>query len=187
MISVLRQIGTQWKYTLLALSVSSAVFSFAIWLPNMSLIVTVVSSQTLPWYEKLSFVWSLYGSIRSNFSLMSATYTIGIALLTGMNVALLTYYIRRVRGGVRSIANSGVTGITGLASGVFGIGCASCGTLVIASVLAVFGALGVLSILPFGGEEFGILGMLLLGYATYTLIKKINAPLVCSHTPVQSG
>ena len=70
-------------------------------------------------------------------------------------------------------------GIGGLVSGIFGIGCASCGTFILTSVLALVGAGGIVSFLPLGGEEFGILGVVLIGYATYWTAKKIEEPLVC--------
>ena len=167
---------------ILALCIAVVIFTFAIWLPNISLVVTIVTSDTLSWHEKLSFVWSLYGGISTNFSIVSATYTVVIALLTGVNLALLIYYVQKVKGSVRNMKDSSIASLGGIISGVFGVGCASCGTFIVASVLALFGAVGVLSILPFGGEEFGILGVLLLGYATYTIAKKIYTPFVCVST-----
>ncbi len=129
--------------------------------------------------EKASFVWSLYGSIGTNFTVVSASYTIAIAILFGVNIALLAYYIARMRGGARRVGSTSAAGFGGLIAGIFGIGCAACGTFIFTSVLALFGASGFLAILPLGGEEFGLLGVLLLMYSIYLLAKKINDPLVC--------
>lgn len=181
--SVLKTVFSKFKYLLIAVIVSLLVFSFSVWLPNFSLLSQVLhpdSAGTIS--EKANFVFSLYGSIVTNFTAISASYTIAIAILFGINIALLAYYIRRARGGVRGVGSTGAAGIGGLVSGIFGIGCAACGTFIFTSVLALFGATGLLVFLPFGGEEFGFLGVALLMYSIYLLAKKINDPLVCDIT-----
>ncbi len=171
---------TKPRYIILATLITGIVFTFALWLPNIRLIGVVLLSGTASVYQKFSFVFSLYGSIGTNFTLVSASYTIAIAVLFGINVALLTYYIRKIRGNIGNIKSTGAVGIGGLVSGIFGIGCAACGTFVLTSVLALFGATGFLAILPFGGEEFGFLGVGLLLYSIYLVLKKIQASMVCS-------
>ena len=168
------------KYLLTVIVIAVGVFTFAVWLPNFSLLAQVLhpgSAGSIS--EKVSFVWSLYGSIGTNFTIVSATYTIAIAVLFGVNIALLAYYIARAKSGMRGVGSTGATGIGGLVSGIFGIGCAACGTFVLTSVLTLIGAGGLLAVLPFGGEEFGFIGVLLLMYSIYVLTKKINDPLVC--------
>lgn len=179
-VSVLKTVFSNLMYPLIAVTVSLLVFSFAVWLPNFSLLGQVLhpdSAGTIS--EKANFVFSLYGSIGTNFTAVSAGYTIAIAILFGMNIALLSYYIARARGGVRGVGTTGAAGVGGLVSGIFGIGCAACGTFILTSVLTLFGASGYLAILPLGGEEFGFLGVGLLIYSIYILTKKINDPLVC--------
>lgn len=166
-------------YSVIAVGASITVFSFAVWLPNLSLITKVLLSEGASWFEKITFVVTLYTSLESNFSLFSASMTILIATLFGIQMALLVYYIKRARLGGKSAGTQAV-GIGGLISGLFGIGCATCGTFIAASVLALLGAGGSLAFLPLKGEEFGIIGMALLVYANYLLLKKINDPLVCS-------
>lgn len=168
------------KYLLAAVLVAVSVFTLAVWLPNFSLLAQVIHPDSAGSVsEKASFVWSLYGSIGTNFTVISATYTITIAVLFGMNIALLAYYIARTRNGIRGVGRTGAAGVGGLVSGIFGIGCAACGTFILTSILALFGASGLLVVLPFGGEEFGLIGVLLLMYSIYLLAKKINGPLVC--------
>ena len=178
-----RQILTvlkQPKYLLTAVVVSVSVFTFAVWLPNFSLLAQVLHPDSAgSMSEKASFVWSLYGSIGTNFTVVSASYTIAIAILFGVNIALLAHYITRMRGGVRGVGSTSAAGFGGLIAGIFGIGCAACGTFIFTSVLALFGASSFLAILPLGGEEFGLIGVLLLIYSIYILAKKISNPLVC--------
>ncbi len=165
------------RYALLAIFVSIIVFTVAVWLPNLGLIYIVLQKATIP--EVMSLLWSLYGGIGTNFSLLSASYTTAIAVLFGVNISLLVYYVRRVRRGVGGAGSVSAVGAGGFISGIFGIGCAVCGTFLLTSLLALFGATGILVFLPFGGEEFGILGVILLLSSIFLLLRKIRDPLVC--------
>lgn len=179
-VSAFKTVFSKPFYTVLAAVITAIVFSFSVWLPNFKLIVTVWKSGLPSLIEKIVFPFTLYAAIGTNFSIVSATYTILIAIFFGINIAMLVYYIkvRRV-----SLANSGTaSGIGGLVSGIFGVGCASCGTFILTSVLALFGAGGLVTILPFGGEEFGILGLALILFSVYIMAKKIEEPLTCSST-----
>ena len=177
-----RQLGiilTKPLYVFIAILTAWAVLTFAVLLPNMQLIGVVLFSDTASALEKANFLFSLYGSIGTNFTLVSASSTVVIAVLFGVNVILLLYYIRRVRGAVSNVRSTGVAGISGLISGVLGIGCAACGTFVLTSVLALIGVGGIVTYLPFKGVEFGFIGVGLLLYSTYSLVSKIDSPLVC--------
>jgi hypothetical protein len=179
-LKVLRDILLRPSYLLTATVVAVGVFTFAVWLPNFRLIYTVLTSDTIVFIEKLKLFLTLFGSIQTNFTVVSASYTIAIAVLFGINVALLVYYIRTVRGGLRGVRQTGAAGIGGLISGVLGIGCAACGTFILTSVLALFGATGAITLLPLGGEEFGIIGVALLLWSLYVIAKQIEKPLVCN-------
>ena len=177
-----RQLGTIFAnpvYISIAMFIAWVVFTFAVLLPNIPLIGVVLFADTASAIEKVHFLFSLYGSIGTNFTLVSAASTFIIAVLFGINVTLLLYYIQVVRGATSNVRSTGVAGISGLVSGVLGIGCAACGTFVLTSVLTLFGASGIIAYLPFGGVEFGFIGIGLLLYSTYSLIRKINSPLVC--------
>ena len=172
------QILSKPMYLALVIVVGFLVFTSAIIIPNVAAVSSVFqSSVTLS--TKIQFMFSLYGSIGTNFTLISATYTVLIATFFGIQIALLTYYIRKARGGVMRIKGLGAMSLGGIISGALGIGCAACGTFILTSVLALFGGAGVLAYLPFGGEEFGIIGAGLLTYSIYLLLKKIDKPLTC--------
>lgn len=180
MFEALHTIFRRPTYTLTALAVAWVVFSVAVWLPNMTLIARVVASPNSSFWSKVEFLFSLYGSIGTNFTLLSATYTVLIALLFGINIALFTFYIRKQRsigGDAQPVLTAGVGG---LVSGFLGIGCAACGTFILTTLLSVFGATAILAYLPLGGGEFGILGVALLSYSVYALVQKIKAPNVCT-------
>ena len=167
-------------YILLALITSSAVFAFAVWLPNIPLIVKVMGHPGISLTQKLDLPISLLGSIVTNFTLLSASYTIAIAILFGINVAMFVYFLWRR---VDEVKQAGVaTGLFGITSGVIGMGCAACGSFLLTSVLSLVGASGILAFLPLNGGEFGILGVILLGVSLYMTAKKIQNPAVCKIT-----
>ncbi len=168
-------------YVLVALIVSAAVFAFAVWLPNLSLIVKIMGHTGITFSQKLSLPASLLGSIFTNFTVLSATYTVVIAILFGMNVAMMVYFLRRRIDDVRQ-AGLG-TGFLGITSGVLGMGCAACGSFLLTSVFSLFGTSWVLSYLPLAGGEFGILGVILLSVSLYLTAKKIQNPAVCKINP----
>jgi len=175
-LGALQKVFRKLTYTVLALCVSVSVFVFAVWLPNIKLVIGIISSPSVPFVIKIQLPFILLGSIGTNFTLLSATYTIVIAILFGMYIAMITYFLRRR---IKEVGQSGVaTGFLGIASGILGVGCAACGSFLLTS-LTLVGAGGVLTFLPLGGSEFGIIGTILLTVAVYMTAKKIEDPLVC--------
>lgn len=165
------------QYTILALITSVVVFAFAVWFPNLSLIVEIMGHPGISLSQKLDLPISLLGSIATNFTLLSASYTIAIAILFGVNLTMTIYFLRRKVGEARQ--NGVTTGFIGLASGVLGVGCAACGSLLLTSGLSIVGASGILAFLPLAGGEFGILGVILLLVSIHLIAKQIQNPAVC--------
>src|SRR3989344_2281404 len=177
-IQALQKVFTKPPYILLALITSAAVFAFAVWLPNIPLIVQVMGHPGAPFLQKLDLPITLLGSIATNFTLLSASYTIAIAILFGVNLSMIVYFLGRR---VAEVRGSGVaTGFFGIISGAAGMGCAACGSLLLTSTLSLVGASWLLSYLPLAGGEFGILGVILLSVSLYLTAKRIQYPAVCS-------
>lgn len=173
----LQKVLRQPLYVLIAFATSAVVFMFAIWLPNISLIVKIMSHTGIPFSKKFGLPISLLGSIATNFTLLSVSYTIAIAILFGINLAMIIYFLRRR---IADVEQSGIaTGFFGITSGVIGMGCAACGSLLLTSILSLFGATWILSFLPLGGGEFGILGVILLTSSLYMTAKRIQGSAVC--------
>ena len=165
------------QYSLLAFVTSVTVFVFAVWFPNLPLIVRIMGHPDILFSQKFDLPISLLGSIVTNFTLLSASYTIAIAILFGINLSMLVYFLRRR---VAEVKQGGIaTGIFGITSGVVGIGCAACGSFLLTSILSLVGASWILSFLPLRGAEFGILGVILLSTSLYTTAKKIQNPVIC--------
>lgn len=177
LVNALKQVFGVKRYLMLGIMTAFIVFTLAVWLPNFKLIIQVLTSSTASIADKLGILIGLFGSIKTNFTFVSATYTVIIAVLFGVNVTMIAYYIKRNK----QVADStGVAaGLGGLISGSFGIGCAACGTFILGPLLALIGAGGLIALLPLGGQEFGFLGVGLLGFSIFLIAKKINTSAVC--------
>ncbi len=176
-IQALQKVFRKASYVFLALVTSAAVFAFAAWLPNVQLIAIIISSSDISFSQKLGIPISLLGSITTNFTLLSAVYTIAIAILFGVNLAMTIYFLRRK---ISEVRQSGITtGFIGVTSGMLGVGCAACGSFLLTSGLTFIGASGILAFLPLRGSEFGIFGVMLLSLSLYLTAKQIQDPAVC--------
>lgn len=179
-LEALQKVFRKPTYVILALIVSASIFVFAVWLPNIRLIASIVVTPGIPLSNKIELPLSLLGSIATNFTLLSASYTVVIAILFGIYTAMTVYFLRRR---IKEVGQSGIaTGFLGITSGILGVGCGACGAFLLTSFLSLIGAGGVLALLPFGGSEFGILGVILLAFAIYKTAKQIENPLVCKIT-----
>ncbi|PIR84038.1 hypothetical protein COU18_01370 [Candidatus Kaiserbacteria bacterium CG10_big_fil_rev_8_21_14_0_10_51_14] len=165
-------------YALAALLVAAVAFAMAVWMPNLGLIAQVITDPSATLIQKVALPVTLLLSISTNFSVLSAPYTIAIPILFGVNVAMMIYYWKRRIGAAKGAMMT--AGFSGMASGIFGIGCAACGSFLLTSILSSFGAAGALFILPLRGGEFGILGVVLLGLSIFLVAKHITNPLVCN-------
>lgn len=174
---VLQRVFQNPRYVYLAVSVTILGIAFATWLPNITLIYSVVSSSDVSLISKVLLLLNLIGSLVTNFTLFSATYTVVIAVLFGIYISLLTYLLVHRMQSVR--AGGIATGFAGIMSGVFGVGCAACGSLILTSIFTFTASSSALSLLPLGGNEFGILGVALLILAIVITARNIEHPLVC--------
>ena len=149
--------------------------AFAAWLPNLHLITKAMTSKTMTLWQKTNLVTSLLGSLQTNFTLLSRTLTITSATLTGIQASLLIYYLRQ---STKIQQEMGVS-LVGVATSLLGVGCASCGSVVLTSLIGFGSATTVLGVLPFRGQEFGIVGIAILLITIGFTFKKINQPFVC--------
>lgn len=177
----------EWTYVFIAAVVALLVFVLATWLANLGLVWQITVSPSVPLFDKAKILAGLVGSIRTNFTVLSALYTIAIAVLFGLNTAMVTYYMKMQKGlRMNRGQASAAAGLGGLASGFIGMGCAACGTFVLAPVLSIVGAAGLIALLPFDGQEFGLLGVGMLGFSIVLVAKKIGEPLVCPLVPQEN-
>lgn len=170
------QVFGRFAYLALAAVLAVVAFLLAVWLPNLGLIAQIVTGSDAPIAAKISILLSLLGGIWTNFSLFSAGYTVAIAVLFGVNTAMIVYLLRQRRAAVAAGQNIAI-GTGGMASGILGIGCAACGSLIASTALSFVGATGGLAALPLNGGEFGILSVALLLFSLLLISRNIAQPV----------
>jgi hypothetical protein len=165
------------SYIAIASVLALFAFVFAVWLPNLGLMTDIFTTSSAPLGAKLKIALSLLGGIGTNFSTLSASYTIAIAVLFGITVAMILYLVQKKRAGLGS--NTIWAGLGGVVSGILGVGCAACGSFLLMTILSSLGAAGALALLPLKGGEFGVLSVILLVISLVLISKKITESLVC--------
>lgn len=167
-------------FLLLAFGVAASVLVLAAWLPNLGLVWQIALLGSASLAEKATILIALTGSLVTNFTAFSAFATIVISGLFGANVAAIVYLVRqRHRRSALSGSTNATTSLAGLVSGVVGVGCAACGTLVLGPLLSFMGGATLTSLLPFAGEEFTILGIVLLAASLIVTVRRIAQPVSC--------
>ncbi len=175
-LSSLKKVYKKPVYWVISIITALAVFLLSVYLPNLSLIKQIWFSSQADLGDKLSFMLSLVGAIYTNTTLFSASFIIALSLLFGANISMIIYVIRKNRRARDAGFSTSAAG--GIISGFLGIGCAACGSLILTPVLASIGAVGFLTALPLRGEEFGLIGVVLMAYSIYALSKKISPKVV---------
>ena len=169
------EVVKQPKYLVLAIAVSLILVAFAAWLPNLHLITKTMSSATMTLWQKTNLIISLLASLQTNFTTVSRFMTFITAGLAGIQISLLAYYLRQTARLQKSMSLSAL----GVATSMLGVGCASCGSVVLTTLIGFGLTTAVIGVLPFRGQEFGVVGIGTLLLAIYFIMKKINDPLVC--------
>jgi len=178
MLRVFARVFRKPRYSIIAVVVALTVMGAALLLPNKNLLVEVLLSESINLYSKVNFTFSLLGSITTNFIVFSAFYLVLVAIMFGVNISLLIYYIRR-RQGKRTDKKMHLANVGGMVSAIFGIGCMACGSIVLTAIFGVFGSGVFIAALPLHGVEFGLIGLLLLAFSIYYITKRTDDPLLC--------
>ena len=163
-----------YQYIVLAIFISLLFFSIAIIIPSFKIIkfFWLIGSTSLINIIAISFDLFIYNS-----TIVSRLFLLFLAVLSGINFALLTFYLKRRIKLEKSLS----TGLAGSILGILGFGCAACGPLILTSIFGFSATIGFLSVLPFKGLEFAFLGIILLLFSIYILITKIPNPLFCQY------
>ena len=177
LLKALKSVFVKPAYLMLAGFIGVIVFMVAVLFPNSSLIFSVLGNANASFSVKVGLIFNLLGGITTNFSLLSASYTVLIALLIGMNIAMMVFYFKKKRGFAKSSSLGSMSG--GFFAGAMGIGCAACGSLFLSAFMPAIGAGAALAFLPLGGAEFGVLAVVLLFVSLITISKQIMKPNVC--------
>ena len=116
----------------------------------------------------------------SSATIVDSVVLILLGILTGINIVVLVAFIRRQKNLLAS--RGGALSISGMFLGLFGAGCASCGTALLAPILTALGLAGGLSWLPLHGLEISFVGIGLVVFSTWFVLRKMSRPVVCEIT-----
>ncbi|WP_336359909.1 hypothetical protein [Haladaptatus sp. ZSTT2] len=130
---------------------------------NPDLVGFALFSGTLPLENQLALLSGLYPFVSDSFDLLVGSILVLIALLFGVDIAMVTYHLREHDLSVRQ----GSSGVAGLVLGTLGAGCAACGSVLIVGLLSLFGISVSLSFLPLDGLEFALLALVTLLLSIY--------------------
>lgn len=164
-----------WRYVILVLFISFPLFLFAIWLPNFSFVKEVITSQYFSVSEKVSILLSSLRAFQTNFQPLGQIMLITVSLLFGLNMSLFIFYLKRR---IKLQKEAGLS-TSGIVAGMLGVSCASCGSFIISSLFGVSASVSFLGLLPFNGQEFAIISIVILGFSIVSMAKKIQEPLIC--------
>lgn len=170
-----KEVMKNWRYFSLTLIISFLLFLLAIWLPNLSFVKEIITSQFFSISEKASILWGSLKAFQTNFRPFGRITLVTVSLLFGFNMSLFIFYLRQR---IRLQKEAGIS-FGGVLAGMLGIGCASCGSFVFTSILGVSASTAFLGLLPLRGQEFGILSIIILSISIILTAKKIQEPLVC--------
>lgn len=153
-----------------AVLISIIYFMLTIYMMNFDLARdTLFGSYNLSY--KINLLWALIGGIWTSMTTLSLFVIFLIAILTGINISLLTEKVALLKstGKVQFFAGGGSL------LGVVGSGCAACGI----PALSLLGLSGSLIYFPFRGIEIGIAALLLLVLSFYFLTRFGNTVKMC--------
>ena len=138
----------------LAAAVGLSLFVFSLNLPLVELAVT----GTLPTGARLTILAKLYPFVGTGFGPVQGALLVAVAVLFGVDVAMVTYHLRE-----HGVSLSGGGGsVVGAVLGALGAGCAACGSALLVGVLSLFGVSTTLLFLPLDGLEFALLALVAL-------------------------
>jgi hypothetical protein len=133
-------------------------------------------------YSSLSFFTKLKLFFISFFDMGQFTETSILALV--LLVALFgaeTITLMSVYGSIRkeAVTKSGLYSGIAFVFAVLGVGCAACGAVLLSTLLSFVGLSSLLVYFPYHGVEVGYVGVVLLVYVSYTLLKRLANPYTC--------
>ena len=135
----------------------------------------VFTAPTFTGGDKMRAFFASFGALQTNFGLTQQIILVVSALLFGITIASVVFYARRQFIAVRSAGFP----LFGAIVGILGVGCSACGSVVITAALGTGASVFVARYFPLQGLEFSLIGLLIMGFALYSIFKKIVEGGVC--------
>lgn len=139
---------------------------------NVELFVRVVVLGDLPPGNRLAVLAAMYPFVGTGFESWTAVAMIALAVLIGVNLALIAYHVRE-HGVSLGTGASGSVGLIGAVLGGLGAGCAVCGISLLAGLLSLLGVGGVVA-LPIDGLVVTLLALGLVVLSSYWLVEGMH-------------
>lgn len=163
-------------YLFLAIATAALMLLLAIWFPNLSFVKGIIFSSSLNPGQKWGILVASLAALKTNFTPLSRSLVITNALLSGINLSFLVYFLRSRL----TLAKSMGTSLTGTIMGVVAGSCASCGSVILTSLFGLSASASFISFLPLRGNEFGLLSTLLLIFSIFSLARHCRQPALCA-------
>lgn len=144
---------------------SAIIFGILLWLFNLALLGYVLFQAPFSAGEKFGFIFSVYGSVFTNFDTPQAMALFIFAILFGINLTMLVFVLF---GRGKVVNESKKTGLS-LVFAIIASGCAACGTSILTPLLVSIGAGGSLALSRELGIVISYLSLLLVLYSIYSL------------------
>lgn len=183
-----RQVFFNMRYVAIAVAGGFSFVAVSAILPNLRLMRWVIGAEAMAADEKLYFFANvIVGGFKIDMVSFAAFLTFTIAILFGVNIALVAYYFSRrnknldsrLRGNDSQSGLGGVSGFFGAFAGFLGVGCSACGSIALSSFSSFIGIGGAIAYLPFSGREFAILSIFLLLLSVYQISRNIPTSQTC--------
>lgn len=126
--------------------------------------------------EKFNIFITSFGVFNTNFTLGSQVSNTLLALLVGVNISFLVYYLKD-KFKVQKEAGMSTFSVM---LGALGIGCSACGSVVLSSLFGVTAASNFLGYFPLGGSEFTYSAIILVLLSNFYISRKIQQPQTCA-------
>jgi len=172
-----KRVFSRISYVFLASAIGALVYCLMVWIPLWSLFATILLNPDLPLSVNVSAAMQLLYSSLFDLAARDTIYAIALAILIGINAALLVFYFKMFRA-VPSKTHL-ASGALGTFSAILGFGCAACGSLFATALLSSIAGTGFAASLSLDGFAFQTVGIALLIFSIFQLARAINKPLVC--------
>ncbi len=147
---------------------ASFVVLLTVALPNLKLLGFTFGASEFPLGLKLRTALEVLWNGRLTYAHPGGWVALPLAALFGLNAALIFHYMRdQVR-----VNHAAGASLAGIVIGLLGVGCAACGSVLLTSLLGI----GAIAALPFGGQEFAWLGIVIIVASTFVIAEKIADP-----------
>lgn len=141
---------------------------------NVPLVADLVVGGTLPLDARLRVLLELYPFIGTAFGTVQGILLVIVAVITGIDLALVAYQFREHGVALRE----GGTASVGALLGALGAGCAACGSALLVGVLSLLGVQASLLFLPFEGLEFALAALVVLTLSVYWLARGLRGGMI---------